>query len=60
MDRPEGVEELPEFAGVSEELQVFAETLDPAVLWFDLRLRDFVLVWRCVVTYPFAGTDCHA
>lgn len=27
-DRPDGVEELPEFAGVSEELQVFAETLN--------------------------------
>ena len=26
-DCPEGAEELPEFAGVSEELQVFAETL---------------------------------
>lgn len=26
-DRPEGAEELPEFAGVSDELQVFAETL---------------------------------
>ena len=26
-NKPEGVEDLPEFAGVSEELQVFAETL---------------------------------
>jgi uncharacterized protein YigA (DUF484 family) len=26
-DRPEGIEDLPEFAAVSEELQVFAETL---------------------------------
>jgi uncharacterized protein YigA (DUF484 family) len=26
-DKPEGIEDLPEFAAVSEELQVFAETL---------------------------------
>ncbi len=53
-------DELPEFAAVSQELQVFAETLTHPVLRFHVRFRNLHLVRRGVGQYPFAGADCVA